>query len=541
MRLHPSTRVLATLLLLATPVAADGVAKPVTEASSLGASLLVDLGGSTATLSVAGPQGVSWQGRADGSARFGAEELGRALPDGLYRWEARAVASPRTRGVDAEFEVADQGLLASGIFRVVAGAVTVPDHGAVEGGVTKDQVIPDDLIVQGSICAGFDCVNNESFGFDTIRMKENNTRIKFMDTSVGTFPSTDWQLTANDSASGGQNKFSIEDITSARVPFTITGGAATNSVFVDSTGRVGLRTSTPVLDLHIATSNTPGIRLEQTSAGGFTAQTWDIAGNEANFFVRDVTGGSRLSFRIRPGAPTSSIDIAADGDVGVGTGSPDASMHIRRTDETTKLLVEEASGTTANRTMFELRNNGNVQFFMTNTATTDQWQFSGFTNAFQISRPGNPGAFNVRPNGTIQSVNGANTLLDLALNGNLTILGTLTQGSDRNIKNDIQAVDGTDVVSRLLELPIHTWQYRHQTADDRHIGPMAQDFHRLFGFGDSPLTLAPSDTAGVALAAAQQLAREVESKQRAIDELEAKNGALEARLQALERVLLDQQ
>src|SRR5688572_32633861 len=55
-------------------------------------------------------------------------------------------------------------------------------------------------------------------------------------------------------------------------------------------------------------------RSEQTNAGGFTAQTWDIAGNEANFFVRDVSSGSRLPFRIRPGAPTSALDIAADGD-----------------------------------------------------------------------------------------------------------------------------------------------------------------------------------------------------------------------------------
>src|SRR5690242_13135282 len=117
------------------------------------------------------------------------------------------------------------------------------------GNAAADDVIPDDLIVQGSACVGLDCVNNESFGFDTIRLKENNTRIKFEDTSTSTgFPSTDWQLTANDSASGGANKFSIEDITDAKVPFTITGNAPTNSIFVDSTGRVGLRTATPVLD-----------------------------------------------------------------------------------------------------------------------------------------------------------------------------------------------------------------------------------------------------------------------------------------------------
>ncbi len=194
----------------------------------------------------------------------------------------------------------------------------------------NDQVIADDLIVQGSACVGLDCVNNESFGFDTIRLKENNTRIKFEDTSSSAgFSTNDWQLTANDSASGGASKFSIEDITGAKVPFTVTGGASTNSIFVDSTGRVGFRTSTPVLDLHVATSNTPAIRLEQNNSGGFTAQTWDIGANEANFFVRDVTGGSRLSFRIRPGAPTSSIDISADGDVGVGTASPNAKLDVQ--------------------------------------------------------------------------------------------------------------------------------------------------------------------------------------------------------------------
>jgi hypothetical protein len=53
-----------------------------------------------------------------------------------------------------------------------------------------------------------------------------------------------------------------------------------------------------------------------------------MAGNEANFFVRDMTGGSRLPFRIRPGAPTSSIDISASGNVGIGTASPGAALSV---------------------------------------------------------------------------------------------------------------------------------------------------------------------------------------------------------------------
>jgi hypothetical protein len=74
--------------------------------------------------------------------------------------------------------------------------------------------------------------------------------------------------------------------------------------------------------------DTPAMRFEQNSGGGFTAQTWDVAGNEANFFVRDVTGGSRLPFRIRPGAPTSSIDINAIGNVGIGNASPGTKVDI---------------------------------------------------------------------------------------------------------------------------------------------------------------------------------------------------------------------
>ena len=333
------------------------------------------------TITVAAPDGQVFRRQLkEGAATEFAllDKEGKQLPDGAYTYELRLTqavsADVKAKLAASRFKTDDDAateremrkagalpapLVQSGTFTIVKGAAIVsgssverdgrvgiktapqiPSRVAATASATRqhhrllglnpDQVIPDDLIVQSSLCVGFDCVNNESFGFDTIRLKENNTRIKFEDTSVSPFPTNDWQLTANDSASGGANKFSIEDITGAKVPFTITAGASTNSIFVDSTGRVGMRTSTPVLDLHVNTSNTPAIRLEQNNSGGFTAQTWDIGANEANFFVRDVTGGSKLSLRIRPGAPTSSIDISADGDVGVGTASPKAKLDIKQ-------------------------------------------------------------------------------------------------------------------------------------------------------------------------------------------------------------------
>ncbi|RAK63171.1 hypothetical protein DLM85_21515 [Hymenobacter edaphi] len=106
----------------------------------------------------------------------------------------------------------------------------------------------------------------------------------------------------------------------------ITGALSSTGALSGST--LGVGTASPGLLLHLLRNDTPAIRMEQTNTAGFTAQTWDIGANEANFFVRDLTGGSRLPFRIRPGAPTSSLDISASGNVGIGTTSPQGRLHV---------------------------------------------------------------------------------------------------------------------------------------------------------------------------------------------------------------------
>lgn len=467
---------------------------------------------------------------------------GSRRPDGTYHYEIvlaprlGAVAKQRleqAREQGVEPPATRRGVIESGTFAVRGGIVTVDDgdeigrQGGAGGGVVAngtvapaDQVIPDDLIVQGSICTGFDCVNNESFGFDTIRMKENNTRIKFEDTSTGSFPSTDWQLTANDSASGGSNKFSIEDITGSKVPFTVTAGAATNSIFVDSTGRVGFRTSTPVLDLHVATSNTPAIRLEQNNSGGFTAQTWDIAGNEANFFVRDVTSGSRLPFRIRPGAPTSSIDIASDGDVGVGTASPSEALHVQGSDGDTTILVKDTNGTAASREMLRLENNGGVQVNYIDSSTGVTWGFNNVQGNVRINNPANAGFE-----------------FDLTGTGNLTIGGTLTQNSDRDSKINITAVAPSEILAKVASLGLFGWTYKGDEPGVRHFGPMAQDFAALFGLGSDERRIAPLDVAGVSLAAVQALHQNLSAREAELEALRQQNDELAARLARLEAKL----
>ncbi len=264
-----------------------------------------------------------------------------------------------------------------------------------------DQVILDDLIVDGSICVGNDCVNGESFGFDTLRLKENNLRIKAQDTSsTASFPTNDWQLTFNDSSNGGQNKFSIDDIDNSRTPFTIEASAPSHSLYVDDGGRIGLGTSTPVVEAHIVDGDTPTLRLEQDGSSGFNAQTWDVAGNETNFFIRDASNGSKLPFRIQPSAPSNAIYVNNAGNIGLGTSTPDATLNVEKSGAA--ILVTDTNGTQGARDLLTLANLGNPQIVMSNTANSRSWELGAGQN-FVIEEIGTPGnAFLVSPTGDMQ-------------------------------------------------------------------------------------------------------------------------------------------
>ena len=240
-----------------------------------------------------------------------------------------------------------------------------------------------------------------------------------------------------------------------------------------------------------------------------------------------------MPFRIRPGAPTSSIDVAASGDVGIGTTSAVADLHIF--DSATgdaaanaALRLQSAAGS------FDLRANwlsGNFEILDVGTNHVPfVIQEGGFTennilviNSDGVGVKGNPGSSNdFRVNGTAEIIN-------------LTVTGTFTNTSDINAKENFSNVDPTEILERVSQLPITTWNYR--SGSGTHIGPMAQDFYASFGLGESATGISPLDVGSVALVAIQELDSEVKAKDRKIDDLERRNVELEERLAALEAMV----
>ncbi len=519
-------------------------------------------------LTVSGPEdySLSKEVEAGRAATLRVQELGAKVPfDGQYTWELRVVphvsaetkqqlAAAREAGDDRavtriQTEAGlNRDIVRSGTFTIQGGSFVISeDEERVTPGARKvaanalkpvpqDVVTADDEIIQGSLCVGLDCVNNESFGFDTIRLKENNLRIRFDDTSTAAgFPANDWQLTANDSASGGASKFSIDDTTNNKTPFTILASAPTNSMFVASSGKVGFRTATPVLDLHITTGDTPAIRQEQTSASGFTAQTWDIGANEANWFVRDVTGGSRLPLRIRPGATTSSIDISSDGDVGINTASPNANAKVDIFDSTQAKARIVLSG---------------QEFFQAGNTSTD-----GIALLVGVNRTGNrqiwfgdsanlaasPTNTTIRisPNaGEVAAIatDGSAKPLTINLNGGSVGIGIVpafpihhvsgarleggnwTNASSRSVKQDIKDLDSPEAFAALAALNPVTYEYKTNPSD-KQVGFIAEDVPDLVATPDRK-GLSAMDIVAV-------LTKVVKEQQKVIDQLSQRVEQLE--------------
>jgi hypothetical protein len=83
--------------------------------------------------------------------------------------------------------------------------------------------------------------------------------------------------------------------------------------------------------------------------------------------------------------------------------------------------------------------------------------------------------------------------------------GTWASVSDSTLKRNIREVDYRDMVDKVMALPISRWSYKTQDESIEHVGPMAQDFHRLFGLGEDDKHLTALDLAGVSLAAIKDL------------------------------------
>jgi len=249
-----------------------------------------------------------------------------------------------------------------------------------------------------------------------------------------------------------------------------------------------------VVELHVKDGDSPTLRLEQDGSSGFTPQTWDLAGNETNFFVRDVTNGSKLSFRIRPTAPTNSLYIAANGSIGFGTDSPGFPVHLLTNSSTNAaLVVQRTSGAST------LIN-----------ATDTYGQFG----------TGSDHSLRIVVNSVYKMELNADKSLNMASGASCTVGGVWTDASSRELKENIQSLGTEEAFDALNGLNPVKYNYKADKAE-KHVGFIAEDVPELVAATDRK-GMSPMDVVAVLTKVVQEQQNTIAELKKEINELKKK-------------------
>jgi hypothetical protein len=485
-------------------------------------------------LTVSGPGGVYLHknfARGEDPYLEPVDEQGNFLPDGFYNYELRVLGhrdedqrnkfqeTPERRDSQALREGQNRALreigptIQSGHFLIEQGGLFPTDEEKLDETVSFARSGDPGGIKFYDAAGNWTVAGLLGVGTETpgspVTIEKTMPYIGFKDTSSGG-STLDWTL------DGFDDYFAIWRPSTGNV-IEVNKDAPQNSLVIDGSGQVGIGTATPSHQLTLA-SDGPVLAFDDTSEttdwawgtvfGGLEAYQCSGGGCNQKFGIEAPSGGATYGHM---GYYGGDLLISDTGNL------PEAAIHLRRPDGTAKLLVEERSGTTAARTLFHLQNRGRIRFTMENTGTGKFWSFTAYDSSFAINHSGSAGSeLRVIPSSGDLEVKGEVYAVDFHAT------------SDRNLKEDFTALDSQEVLDKVAGLPITEWEYKVDVSDTRHIGPVAQDFHALFGVGKDDRHINPMDLGGVSLIAIQGLYEMLVEKEAEIESLRAELAEIKA-------------
>jgi hypothetical protein len=225
--------------------------------------------------------------------------------------------------------------------------------------------------------------------------------------------------------------------------------------------------------------------------------------------------------------------IRAAGGVGIGTTAPAYPLDVNGTINSTFVQVTAGSPTV----QFFSPGNETFQLKQEGTAVGGASKFSIIESAngprylVSVLGNGNVGIGTNAPNYKLE-VNG-----DINAIGSVRAMG-IALTSDRNAKENFAAISPLEILDKVVSLPLTKWNFKTESQNVQHLGPMAQDFKATFGLaGPDDRHISVGDEGGVALAAIQGLNQKLEEKEAAIKEQAGEIAELKARLEKLEQLL----
>ena len=290
--------------------------------------------------------------------------------------------------------------------------------------------------------------------------------------------------------------------------------AGSPKMTIDSSGNVGIGTTSPATKLHISDA---AVTLTTTSTNGVSG------------FIHNVIGGATALYRLQNNY-SEVMRINPNGNVGIGTTSPSAKFHTNCSSypETTEKLAQFNAGVAnyqSNRYV-ELSNSftgagytSPALVFKTNANSSNQKSYGLIATLADGSL-----SFQNKPAGSEIAIGtslGTQEKMRITSSGDLHVEGDViaastTVSSDENLKKDISTYeDALQTISELNGVSF-TWK----SNDKKSVGVIAQDVQKvlpeLVGTkkslegGEETLTVDYNGLIGVLIQAVKELSKQVE-------------------------------
>ncbi len=272
-------------------------------------------------------------------------------------------------------------------------------------------------------------------------------------------------------------------------------------------------------------------------AGSVSGTQWDVAsiGNYSFAVGSDAKASGDHSIAIGRNATASGAESVALSNTSTASGSNSFASGFQSTASGNFSValgyLTTASGTRSTVMGSNASSNGKVSSFVYGDGSTTDTISATQHNQFVV-RAQNMW-FGIDNNVTAT----AGRFLETSTGAYLTTGGTWTNSSSRALKTNFAPINARAVLQQVLQLPIQTWNYKAEDAKVRHIGAISQDFHQLFGFGDSAESIATVDADGVALAAIQGLHEELQDRDAKLAQQQQELGQLKQQIKAQQAMI----
>ncbi len=301
-----------------------------------------------------------------------------------------------------------------------------------------------------------------SFPSSPLDIETTGPAIDINDTGGGD-PEVNFQVSGTTTFSIG-----IDNSDSDKLKIGTTAPDASTRMTINSSGNVGIGTSSPAYKLDV----NGDIRIPQNyAADGQSNKILFYSNPGFNFAGLNYVGGnlgdeqanSYLNFFT---GNTSRLVIKQDGKVGIGTTSPTYGLEVRNT--TTAL-----SGTGTMYISSSLNGSGKGLVIDAETRTIAEDAISALE---VINNLGNPGLV-VQVDGNV-GIGTSSPSVELDVNGDIEYTGTITDVSDRRLKENFSSIDS--VLTKIMKIKGLSYNMINDTLKTREYGVIAQDVQAVF-------------------------------------------------------------